>query len=157
MCVCLPPSYGRRTSGVRVLWVVARSSALHTDHMSGTTVTTFVAGAVGFIGREVGRVFHRAGGSRRRTAGTDRKMKRFGPPLLLALPFVVALVPEVVDSMPTIDVTVSPYAFSPCWRDGRTDAEGGRHVRDQLLQVPRTRSWSHEGLVDRDAARLNAK
>ena len=35
-----------------MLWVVARSSALHTDDMSGTTVTTFVAGAVGFIGRE---------------------------------------------------------------------------------------------------------
>ena len=33
--VCLPPPYGRRTSGVRVLWVVVSSSALHTDHMSG--------------------------------------------------------------------------------------------------------------------------
>jgi hypothetical protein len=48
-CVCAPPPYGRRTSGVRVLWVVANRSALHTDDMPGTTVATFVRGAVGSI------------------------------------------------------------------------------------------------------------
>ena len=98
---------------MRVLWVVASSSALHTDHMSATTVTTFVAAAFRLIGREFGSVFHRAGGPRRRTAGNDRKMKRFGPTLLLALPFVVALLPEAVDSTRTIDVTVSPDASFP--------------------------------------------
>ena len=75
----LPPLYGRRTGGVRALWVVASPSALHTDHMSGITVTTFVAGAVGFIGRAFVSVFHCAGASRRSTAAHDRKMKRFGP------------------------------------------------------------------------------
>ena len=34
-----------------MLWVVANLSALHTDHMTGTTtVATFVRGAVGSIG-----------------------------------------------------------------------------------------------------------
>ena len=47
----LPPPYGRRTSGVRALWVVANPSVLHPDHMTGTTtVATFVSGAVGFHG-----------------------------------------------------------------------------------------------------------
>ena len=50
--------------------------------------------------------------------------------------------------------TERPY---PCGRqdgDGHTDAEGGRHVRDQLLRVLRKRSPPHEGVVDRqDQAR----
>lgn len=74
--------------------------------MSGT-VTTFVTGAVGFLGAVFVSVFPHAGASVRGAAGKQRKLKRFGPTLLLALPFVVTLVPEAVDSTRIIDVTVS--------------------------------------------------
>ena len=36
--------------------------------------------------------------------------KRFGPALLLALPFLVALGPDVVDATRTIRISVSRYA-----------------------------------------------
>jgi hypothetical protein len=59
--VRLPPPYGRRTSDVRALWVAANPSALHTDHMTGTTtVATFVRGAVGFIDMSFVSVLPRA-------------------------------------------------------------------------------------------------
>jgi cytochrome c oxidase subunit 2 len=107
---------------VRALWVVASSSALHTDHMSGTVVTTFVARAVGLIGRAFVSAFPRGGASRRRTAG---------PTLLLALPLLVAVVPEVFDSTRTIDVTVSRYAFSP----ERIEVRVGERVRLNVVSV----------------------
>ena len=83
---------------MRALWVFATRSTLQTHLMSHTTsVTTFVRGAA-----IVGRAF-----VRRTTAAKERPAKRFAPTLLLALPFLVTLVPEVVDRHPTIDVTVS--------------------------------------------------
>ena len=49
--------YGRRTSSVRLLWVVASSPPLHTGHMTGDArATTFVTGAAGFIGTELVKV-----------------------------------------------------------------------------------------------------
>ncbi len=78
-------SYGRRTGGVRALWVVADPFALHTHHMtSTTTVTTCVTRAAGVICSV----------------------------LFLALPLVVAQARET-DSTRTINVTLSSYAFSP--------------------------------------------
>jgi len=90
-----PVPYARRAGDVRVLWVVANRSDLHTHHMSGTTTVNTPVTSV------------------RGAAGNKRKVKRFGPTLLLALPFLVALVPELVNSTPTIDVTVSRDAVSP--------------------------------------------
>jgi cytochrome c oxidase subunit II len=58
-------------------------------------------------------------------------MKRFAPTLLLALPLVVALVPEVIDSTRTIDVTVSRYAFSP----ERIEVHVGDRVRLNIASV----------------------
>ena len=58
----LPQPYEPRTGDVRALWVVGDPSALHTDHLTGTTaVTTFVMGAVGFIGTWFVSVFRRVG------------------------------------------------------------------------------------------------
>jgi len=99
---------------VRALWVVASPSALHTDRMSDTnTVTTYVTGAAAFVGEAFGSVFPHVRVSRRSTTGKERQAKRLAPTLLLALPLVVALLPEAIVSTRTIDVTVSRYAFSP--------------------------------------------
>jgi cytochrome c oxidase subunit 2 len=110
--------------------------------MSGTTVNTFVAGAVGFIGRAFVSVFHRAGASRRSTAGNDRKMKRFAPMLLLALPLVVAVAPQAVDSTRTLDVTVSRYAFSP----ERIEVRVGERVRLNVVSVDGTHGFQVKAL-----------
>jgi|SRR5688572_20871272 cytochrome c oxidase subunit II len=110
--------------------------------MSGTTVTTFVAGAVGFIGRAFVSVLHRAGASRGRTAGNDGKMKRFGPTLLLAVPLLVALMPEAFDSTRTIDVTVSRYAFSP----ERIEVRVGERVRLNVVSVDGTHGFQVKAL-----------
>src|SRR5215218_33338 len=49
--------YGRRTSGVRVLWVVTGFAALHTRRMPGNTgITAFVTGAAGLVGTELVKV-----------------------------------------------------------------------------------------------------
>jgi hypothetical protein len=80
---------------------------------STTTVSTFVRGTAAIIGRALVSVFPHAHASRRRTASKESKAKRFVPTLLLALPFLVALVPEAVASTRTINVTVSRCAFSP--------------------------------------------
>jgi len=111
--------------------------------MTGTTtVTTFVTGAVGFIGTAFVSVFPHAGASRRRTAGKERKMKRFGPTLLLALPLVVALVPEAVDSTRTIDVTVSRHVFSP----ERIEVRVGERVRLNVVSVDGTHGFQVKAL-----------
>jgi cytochrome c oxidase subunit 2 len=54
--------------------------------------------------------------------------------LLLAIPFLVALVPEAVDSTRTIDVTVSRYAFSP----KRIEVRVGERIRLNVLSVDGT-------------------
>ena len=61
-------------------------------------------------------------------------MKRFGPTLLLALPLLVALVPQAVDSTRTIDVTISRYAFSP----ERIEVRVGERLRLNVVSVDGT-------------------
>jgi cytochrome c oxidase subunit 2 len=74
-------------------------------------------------------------------------MKRFLPTLLLALPFVVAMVPAVADSTRTIEITLSRYAFSPPQIEvglgervrlnvTSVDAEHGFQVKELGLNVP---------------------
>ena len=124
--------YGRRTGAVRAVWVVASRSALHTLHMSGTfTVTTLVTGAAASVGTAVVSVFPRGHASARSTAAKQRKTKRFGPTLLLALPFLVTLIPEAIDSTRTIDVTVSRYTFSP----ERIEVRVGERLRLNVVSV----------------------
>ena len=131
----VPLPYGRRTGGVRAVWVVANRSALHTHHMSGTTtVTTRVTGAVAFVGKAFVSVFPHARASRRSTAAKQRQSKRLGATLLLALPVLVTLVPEAVDSTRTIDVTVSRYAFSP----ERIEVRVGERMRLNVVSVDGT-------------------
>lgn len=69
-------------------------------------------------------------------------MKRFGPTLLLALPLVVALVPEAVDSTRIIDVTVSRYAFSP----DRIEVRVGERVRLNVVSADGTHGFQVKAL-----------
>ena len=69
-------------------------------------------------------------------------MKRFGPTLLLALPLLVALVPEAVDSTRTIDVTVSRFAFSP----ERIEVRVGERVRLNVVSVDGTHGFQVKAL-----------
>jgi len=64
-------------------------------------------------------------------------MKRFAPTLLLALPFVVALAPQAADSTPTIDVTLSRYAFSP----ERIEVLLGERVRLNVVSADATHGF----------------
>ena len=64
-------------------------------------------------------------------------MKRFAPTLLLALPFVVALAPHAADSTPTIDVTLSRYAFSP----ERIEVLLGERVRLNVVSADATHGF----------------
>jgi hypothetical protein len=57
--------------------------------------------------------------------------------LLLALPLLVALVLEAVDSPRTIDVTVSRYAFSP----ERIEVRVGERVRLNVVSVDGTHGF----------------
>jgi cytochrome c oxidase subunit 2 len=109
---------------------------------SKTAVSTFVAGAAGFIGAAFVSFFPRSSASLRSVAGTERKVKRFGQTLLLALPFLVALAPEAVDSTRTIDVTVSRYAFSP----ERIELRAGERVRLNIVSVDGTHGFQVKAL-----------
>jgi cytochrome c oxidase subunit 2 len=111
--------------------------------MSGTTtVTTFVRGAVAIVGKAFVSVFLHSGASVRSTSGKERKVRRFGPTLLLALPFLVALVPEAVDSTRTIDVTVSRSAFSP----ERIEVRVGERIRLNVVSVDGTHGFQAKAL-----------
>ena len=106
--------YGRRTSGVRALWVAARSSARHTDDMTGTTTeTTFVAGAAGFIGC-----------------------------LLLLTLSLVAAQARTTDSIRTIDVVLSRYAFAP----ERIEVRVGEPVRLNIVSMDSTHGFQVKAL-----------
>ena len=76
------------------------------------------------------------------TAVHDRRIKRFGPTLLLALPLLVALVPQAVDSTRTIDVTVSRYAFSP----ERIEVQVGERLRLNVVSVDGTHGFQVKAL-----------
>ena len=58
-------------------------------------------------------------------------MRRFAPTLLLALPFVVVLVPEAAQSTRAIDVTLSRYAFAP----DRIEVRLGERVRLNVASI----------------------
>ncbi len=64
-------------------------------------------------------------------------MKRFAATLLLALPFIVALAPEVAESTRTIDVTLSRYAFSP----ERIEVRLGERVRLNIVSADGTHGF----------------
>jgi heme/copper-type cytochrome/quinol oxidase subunit 2 len=99
-----------------------------------TSVTTFVMRAVGFVGETFPSVFPHVGASDRNAAGQERTATRLGPTLLLVLPFLVALVPEVVGSTRTIDVMVSRHAFSP----ERIEFRVGERIRLNVLSLDGT-------------------
>jgi hypothetical protein len=63
--------------------------------------------------------------------------KRFAPALLLAVPFLVALGPDVVAVTRALHIEVS-------------------RSRDRLLRVVKTAAWSEGCLVTRDALFVNA-
>ena len=69
-------------------------------------------------------------------------MKRFAPTLLLALPFVVALVPEAAHSTMAIDVTLSRHAFSP----DRVEVRLGERVRLNVTSVDGTHGFQVKAL-----------
>ena len=69
-------------------------------------------------------------------------MKQFASTLLLALPFVVALVPEAAHSTRTIDVKLSRYAFSP----DRIDVGLGERVRLNVASVDGTHGFQVKAL-----------
>ena len=69
-------------------------------------------------------------------------MKRFAPMLLLALPLVVAVAPQAVDSTRTLDVTVSRYAFSP----ERIEVRVGERVRLNVVSVDGTHGFQVKAL-----------
>ena len=127
---------------MRALWVVASPFALHTDHMTRTTVTTFIRNAVAFVATAFGNVVPHAAVIPPKDTGQERQMKRFAPTLLLAFPLVVALVPEAIDSTRTIDVTVSRYAFAP----ERIEVHAGTPIRLNIVSVDGTHGFQVKAL-----------
>ena len=69
-------------------------------------------------------------------------MKRFGPTLLLAVPLLATLVPEVVDSTRTIDVTVSRSTCSP----EPIKVRAGERIRLTLVWVEGTHGFQMTAL-----------
>ena len=66
----------------------------------------------------------------------------FAPLLLLALPFVVGLAPQVTDLTPTIAVTMSRYAFSP----ERIEVPLGERVRLSVTSTDGTHGFQVKAL-----------
>jgi cytochrome c oxidase subunit 2 len=64
-------------------------------------------------------------------------MRRFAPILLLALPFVIALVPEAAQSPRTIDVKLSRFAFSP----DRIEVALGERVQLNVASIDGTHGF----------------
>jgi len=101
-----------------------------------TGATTFVTRAVGFLGTALGQVLSHACASGR-SAAMERRLNRFGPALLLALPLVIALAPEAAHSTRTIDVKLSRYAFSP----ERIEIRLGEQVRLNFVSLDRAHGF----------------
>jgi cytochrome c oxidase subunit 2 len=74
-------------------------------------------------------------------------MKRFVPTLLLTLPFIVAMMPAIVGSPRTIEVTVSRDAFSP----DQIEVKAGERVRLNVTSLDGTPGFEVKEL------RLNAR
>lgn len=64
-------------------------------------------------------------------------MKRTLAPLLLLLPYLVALAPAMADSTRTIDVTLTRFAFSP----ERIELRVGERVRLNVLSAEGTHGF----------------
>ncbi|HET9359237.1 MAG TPA: cupredoxin domain-containing protein [Vicinamibacterales bacterium] len=64
-------------------------------------------------------------------------MKRFAPTLLLALPFVVVLTPQLADSTRTVDVRLSRYAIAP----EQIEVRVGERVRLNLVSLDRAHGF----------------
>jgi heme/copper-type cytochrome/quinol oxidase subunit 2 len=62
--------------------------------------------------------------------------------LILALPFLVALIPEVLDSTRTINVAVARYGFSPT----RIELQVGERIRPNVLSLDGTPGFQVKGL-----------
>jgi cytochrome c oxidase subunit 2 len=107
-----------------------------------TSVITLVIRAAGFVGETFLSVFAHVGASERNAVGNESKAKRLAPTLLLALPFLVALLPEAVDSTRAIDVTVSRYAFTP----ERIEVRVGERIRLNVVSVDGTHGFQVKAL-----------
>ena len=99
---------------MRALWVATASSSRHTGDMTGTTTeTTFVTGAAGFIGC-----------------------------LLLLTLSLVAAQARATDSIRTIDVVLSRYAFAP----ERIEVRVGEPVRLNVVSMDGTHGFQVKAL-----------
>jgi cytochrome c oxidase subunit 2 len=98
----------------------------------------FVTGAVGFLGTALGKGPSHGRAAGRRTAATERRLNRFGPTLLLALALIVVTqVPEAADSIRTVDVRLSRYAFAP----EHIEVRLGERVRLNLVSLDRAHGF----------------
>jgi cytochrome c oxidase subunit II len=136
-----------RTGGVRVVcgrcpWSPTGRRFTLSSMKGKTSVTTFVIKAVGFVRETLLSGFSHPGASDRNAVGKESRAKRIGPTLLLALPFLVATVPEVVDSTRAVDVTVSRYEFSP----KRIEVRAGERIRLNVVSVDGTHGFRVKGL-----------
>jgi heme/copper-type cytochrome/quinol oxidase subunit 2 len=107
-----------------------------------TSVITFVIRAARFVGETFLSLFPHVGASERNVVGKESKATRLGPTLLLALPFLVAPIPEAVDSTRTINVTVSRYACSP----ERIEFRVGERIRLNVLSLDGTPGFQVKAL-----------
>lgn len=89
----------------------------------------------------------------KRAAGKAKKANRLGPTLLLALPFFVAAVPEVVDSTRTVDVTVSRSTISP----ERIELLVGERVRLHVISIDGMHGLQVNGLGLKAAIPANGR
>jgi cytochrome c oxidase subunit 2 len=69
-------------------------------------------------------------------------MKRFAPTLLLAIPFVVGLAPQAMDTTRTIEVTLSRFTFSP----ERIEVPLGERVRLSIVSTDGTHGFQVKAL-----------
>ena len=103
-----------------------------------TGATRFVTGAVGFLGTALGKGHSHGSAAGRTTAATERRLNRFGLTLLLALPLIVVTqVPEAADSIRTVDVRLSRYAFAP----EHIEVRLGERVRLNLISLDRAHGF----------------
>jgi cytochrome c oxidase subunit 2 len=69
-------------------------------------------------------------------------MKRLAPTLLLAIPFAVGLAPHAMETTPTIEVTLSRFAFSP----ERIEVPLGERVRLSVVSTDATHGFQIKAL-----------
>jgi cytochrome c oxidase subunit II len=77
-----------------------------------------------------------------RNGPQDSAMKRLPPALLLAIPFVVGLVPHATETSPPIEVTLSRFAFAP----ERIEVPLGERVRLSVVSIDGTHGFQIKAL-----------